>query len=170
MWNTILPALIAAFAALGGVTIGAFFEPIKLAAARRVRTRQDHAERCARFVEAATSSRSGVIRLNVLYRRMKLEGEAVSAEEILAIETAYYNVRNELRQVAGLIALFGPDDLAQQAFVVREADRHFRRMQWTVEESGKLDRSDLPPPVREAASEMEAQILKFTVMARKSMY
>jgi hypothetical protein len=169
MWNTVLPAVIAAVAALVGVVIGAFFEPVKLAAARRVRARQDHAERCVRFVEAATSSRSGVIQLNVAHRRAKLGEEDVSAEEMLGLETAYYTARNELRQVAGLIDLFGPDDLARHAFIVREADRQFRRKQWIAEESGKQDRSDLPPTVREAASEMEAQIRKFTAMARISL-
>lgn len=93
----------------------------------------------------------------------------MSAEEILALETTYYTARNDLRQVAGLIDLFGPDDLAEQAFVVREADRQFRRAQWIVEESGVLDRSDLPPSVRESATKMEAEIRKFTAMARKSM-
>ncbi|MFD9703847.1 hypothetical protein [Lentzea sp. NPDC059081] len=167
--NTLWPALIAAVAALGGVTVGALVEPLKLSAARRARARQEHGERCARFVEAATSSRSGVIRLNVAHRRVKVGGEEVSADEILALETAYYTARNELRQVAGLIDLYGPDELAHQAFAVREADRQFRRKQWIVEDSGVLDRSDLPPGVRDYATAMENEIRKFTALARKSM-
>ncbi|AHH97423.1 hypothetical protein GCM10010174_06310 [Kutzneria viridogrisea] len=168
MWTTVLPALIAAVAALGGVTTGALVEPLKLRAARHVRIRQEHAERCARLVEAATAARCGVMRLNIAHRRAVLGGEQVSEEEVLALETAYWTARTELRQLAGLIDLFGPDELAQQAYAVRDADRHFRAKQWITESSGTLDRNDLPPPVRQAADDMETQIRRFTALARES--
>lgn len=153
--------------ALGGVTLGVMLEPVKSLFAARARSRQERAERCARLVEAATTARSVLIRLNTLHRRRMLGAEVVEASEEFEIENGYYSARNEIRQVVGLLDLSGPDELAACARAVREADRNLGKVRFKVEDAPTLDRYTLPPAVRKAADVMEAEVEAFVGVARR---
>lgn len=162
-----LTPLITGLFALGGVTLGVMLEPIKALFAARARSRQERAERCARLVEAATTARSALIRLNTLHRRRMLGTEVVDASEEFSIENEYYAARNEIRQVVGLLDLSGPDELAACARSVREADRELGKVRFDVEDAPAFDRYTLPPTVRKAADAMETEVRAFVDVARR---
>jgi hypothetical protein len=161
-----LTPLITGLFALGGVTLGVMLEPVKTMFAARARSRQERAERCARLVEAAATACSTLIRLNTLHRRRKLGTDVADASEEFEIENVYYEARNEIRQVVGLLDLSGPDQLAAYARTVREADRVLGKVRFDVEDAPTFDRYILPPTVREAADAMEENVRAFVVVAR----
>jgi hypothetical protein len=84
-------AVIAAVASLVGVTLGALLEPWKLNAARRAKLRNDRADRCGRFIEAAARARQHLISLNVGHRQHKLAG--ADADRVAGYEDDYYTAR-----------------------------------------------------------------------------
>ena len=165
MWSIVIPAGIAAAAALGGVALGALVEPLKLRAARRARVRQDRAERCAKLIEAAMSCRARLLSLNLAHRQVAagelLEGN--SEEDRLDL---YRTVRNELRQTVALIKLGGPDDLADAAMAVRQAERQFRAVRFAQDDDGHFNRDVPPKAVLDGARGLEQAVHEFALVAR----
>ncbi|MGM1061353.1 hypothetical protein [Saccharothrix sp. Mg75] len=153
--------------ALGGVALGVMLEPVKALFAARARSRQERAERCARLVEAATTARSTLIRLNTLHRRRTLGADVVEMAEEFEVENTYYTARNEIRQVSGLLDLSGPDELAAGARAVRQADRELGMVRFIAEDASTFERYTLPLTVRKAADAMEAEVRAFVDVARQ---
>ncbi len=165
MSNAVLPALIAATAALGGVTVGALVEPLKLGAARRARVRDDRAARCARLVEAAMTCRARLLALNLAHRRAASGVEVDAAREEELVE-AYRLARNELRQTVALLRLSGPDELVEAAMAVRQAERALRGVRF-VGDDGAFDRDKPPKAVLDVARALEDVVHEFAATARK---
>jgi hypothetical protein len=160
-------AVIAALASLAGVTLGALVEPVKLNAARRAKVRQDRADRCAGLIEAATRARKHIIDLNVLHRRREAgKGLETDAQREIEFEDGYYTARTDMRAFYGLLVMSGPDELVEQAGVLRkkEMELHHTRFE---REAGEFDRMFLPPPVREASADFDRAIEDFALVARK---
>ena len=161
-------AVIAAVASLVGVTLGALLEPLKLNAARRAKLRQDRADRCAGLIEAAVRARQHNIDLNVIHRRREV-GQLTDAdsERTEGYEDSYYVARAQMRSFFGLLVMSGPDELVEQARVVRQRDLELHVVRLEVDEDGGFDPMNLPPVVRKAAGAVDRAIEEFAVIARK---
>ncbi|MGM1061352.1 hypothetical protein [Saccharothrix sp. Mg75] len=166
MWTTLAPALIAATAALGGVTVGALVEPLKLGAARRARVRDDRAARCAKLIEASMTCRARLLALNQAHRRAAsgVEVDATREEELVE---AYRLARNELRQAVALLRLSGPDELVDAAMGVREAERALRGARFVGDDGERFDKDRPPKAVLDVAHTLEDVVHEFAATARK---
>jgi hypothetical protein len=161
-------AVIAAVASLVGVTLGALLEPLKLNAARRAKLRQDRADRCAGMIEAATRARKHIVDINVIHRRRNLDLDSeAEAEREAAFEDAYYTARTEMRAFYGLLVMSGPDELVEQANLLRAKEMELHHTRWELDDSGEFDRRFLPTPVREASAAFDRAIEEFALVARK---
>jgi hypothetical protein len=153
-------AIIAAVASLAGVTLGALVEPLKLNAARRAKLRQDRADRCGRFIEAAARARQHLVSLNVGHR----QGESGA---VASYEADYYTARAELRSLLGLLVMSGPDELVDAAKDVRRKDMDLHHVRHEPDEGAEFDRLQLPPVVRKAVTALDRAIEEFALVARK---
>ncbi|MEV4145352.1 hypothetical protein AB0J40_16895 [Amycolatopsis sp. NPDC049691] len=162
MLTAVGAAGIAAVASLVGVTLGALLEPLKLNAARRAKLRQNRADRCGQFIEAAARARQHLVSLNVLHRRRK-NGEAVEPADY---EDEYYKARAEMRSLLGLLVMSGPDELVDAAKDVRKKEMELHHVRHELDE-GEFDRSQLPPVVRHAVTAADRAIEEFALVARK---
>ena len=154
--------LIAALSSLGGVALGSFLEPIKLAAARRTRIRERMTELCAQLIDAATMTRSRSLLINQLHRRVTHGDRQVSDEDLRTADAAYWDARTELRRAAMLIQLFAPADVAEQAMIVRHSDYRLRRIRMEIG-----DHIEKPPDALiKASNELDAAVLRFIELAR----
>jgi hypothetical protein len=161
-------AVIAAVASLVGVTLGALVEPLKLNAARRAKQRQERADRCGAFIEAAARARQHLISYNVIHRQREL-GESAEAdvEREAAYEDSYYTTRAEMRSLFGLLVMSGPDELVEEAKNVRQKDMDLHHVRHELEEGGEFDRRFLPAAVRTAVTALDRAIEEFALVARK---
>ncbi|MFI5591618.1 hypothetical protein ACIA5G_41675 [Amycolatopsis sp. NPDC051758] len=161
-------AVIAAVASLFGVTLGALLEPLKLNAARRAKQRQERADRCAGLIEAATRARKHIMDLNVIHRRMTLgEEQETDAQRAVEFEDGYYTARTEMRTFYGLLIMSGPDELVEQAKLLRKAEEDLHHTRFELDAGGEFRRMHLPAPVREATVACERAIEEFALVARK---
>ncbi|VVJ15567.1 Uncharacterised protein [Amycolatopsis camponoti] len=159
---------IAAVASLIGVTLGALLEPLKLNAARRAKLRQDRADRCAGLIEAATRARKHIIDINVVHRRRTLGKEReTDAQREVEFEDGYYTARTEIRAFYGLLVMSGPDELVEQANLLRKKEMELHRTRWELDADEKFDREFLPAPVRQASAAFDRAIEEFALVARK---
>ncbi|MEU0797005.1 hypothetical protein ABZ342_43680 [Amycolatopsis sp. NPDC005961] len=159
---------IAAVASLIGVTLGALLEPLKLNAARRAKLRQDRADRCAGLIEAATRARKHIIDINVVHRRRTLgEERETDAQREVEFEDGYYTARTEIRAFYGLLVMSGPDELVEQANLLRKKEMELHRTRWELDAGEKFDREFLPAPVRQASAAFDRAIEEFALVARK---
>jgi hypothetical protein len=156
-------AAIAAVASLVGVTLGALLEPWKLNAARRAKLRQDRADRCGKFIEAAARARQHLVSLNVTHRQRE-HGEPV---DVAGYEDGYYTARAEMRSLLGLLVMSGPDELVGAAENVRQKDMDLHHVRYEEDEGAKFDRLSLPSAVRNAVTELDRAIGEFALVARK---
>ncbi|UOX88550.1 hypothetical protein MUY14_43915 [Amycolatopsis sp. FBCC-B4732] len=167
MLTAVGAAAIAAVASLIGVTLGALVEPVKLNAARRAKLRQDRADRCAGFIEAAARARQHNVSLNVIHRQREsarsAEGDAAREAEF---EESYYTARAQMRSFFGLLVMSGPDELVEQARHVRERDMDLHHVRHELDE-GEFDVIYLPPVVHEAVTALDRAIEEFALVARK---
>ncbi|MEV6640104.1 hypothetical protein [Amycolatopsis sp. NPDC051371] len=160
-------AIIAAVASLAGVTLGALVEPLKLNAARRAKLRQDRADRCAGFIEAAARARQHNVSLNVTHRQRENAASAKDgAEHEAELENSYYTARAQMRSFFGLLVMSGPDELVDEARNVRKKDMDLHHVRHELDE-GEFDVIYLPPVVREAVLELDRAIEEFALVARK---
>ncbi|MFD5828311.1 hypothetical protein [Lentzea sp. NPDC060358] len=164
--NTVWPALIAAVAALGGVTVGALVEPLKLGAARRARVREERAARCATLIETAMNCRAGVLALNLEHRRVAAGGETDMAREDELLRL-YRLARKEFRQTVILLRLSGPDKLVESAMKVWEAERALRFARFAGDDGDFLDKDRPPKAVLEVSRGLENVLHEFATVARK---
>jgi hypothetical protein len=165
-------AIIAAIASLAGVTLGALLEPLKLNAARRAKLRQDRADRCAGLIEAATRARKHIVDITVIHRRRSLEKldektAETNAQREVEFEDAYYTARTDMRAFYGLLVMSGPDELVEQANLLRRKEMELHHTRWELDDSRKFDRKFLPTPVREASAAFDRAIEDFALVARK---
>jgi hypothetical protein len=121
-------ALIAGLFALGGVTLGVAFEPIKAKVAFNARQRETRAERSAALIEAAMLCRSRLLWLFQNLRRP--EGER---DELRPIEEQYWDARNDLKRFVMLLRISGPDVLIEKAEAVKQADFELRKLWFELE-------------------------------------
>ncbi|MFF1609875.1 hypothetical protein ACFVYA_19035 [Amycolatopsis sp. NPDC058278] len=168
MLTAVGAAVIAAVASLVGVTLGALVEPVKLNAARRAKLRQDRADRCAGLIEAATRARKHIIDINVIHRRRELDKELeTDAQREIEFEDGYYTARTDMRAFYGLLVMSGPDELVEQANLLRRKEMELHHTRWELDDSRKFDRKFLPTPVREASAAFDRAIEDFALVARK---
>ncbi|WIX85425.1 hypothetical protein [Amycolatopsis sp. DG1A-15b] len=168
MLTAVGAAVIAAVASLVGVTLGALVEPVKLNAARRAKLRQDRADRCAGLIEAATRARKHIIDINVIHRRRELGKELeTDAQREIEFEDGYYTARTDMRAFYGLLVMSGPDELVEQANLLRRKEMELHHTRWELDDSRKFDRKFLPTPVREASAAFDRAIEDFALVARK---
>ncbi|MEU7782593.1 hypothetical protein [Amycolatopsis sp. NPDC049159] len=168
MLTAVGAAAIAAVASLIGVTLGALVEPVKLNAARRAKLRQDRADRCAGLIEAATRARKHIIDINVIHRRRELDVDSeAEAEREATYEDAYYTARTDIRAFYGLLVMSGPDELVEQADLLRRKEVELHRTRWELDDDKKFDREFLPTPVRQASAAFDRAIEEFALVARK---
>ena len=165
MLTAVSAAVIAAVASLVGVTLGALLEPWKLNAARRAKLRNDRADRCGRFIEAAARARQHLISLNVGHRQHKLAG--ADADRVTGYEDDYYTARAEVRSLLGLLVMSGPDELVSAAKNVRKKDMDLHHVRHEVDEGAEFDRLRLPPLVQTAVVALDRAIEEFALVARK---
>ncbi len=169
MLTVVGAAIIAAVASLAGVTLGALVEPVKLNAARRAKLRQDRADRCAGMIEAATRARKHIIDLNVIHRRRTLDSEKLETDvqREIEFEDGYYTARTDMRAFFGLLVMSGPDELVEQAKILRKKEMELHHTRFELDADGKFTRMYLPVPVREASAAFDRAIEDFAVVARK---
>jgi hypothetical protein len=161
------PSLLTGLFTLGGVLIGVLLEPVKAMFAARTRRRQECADRCAQLIEAAAASRTLLMEINWLHRSGVLDSGALDERSAETI-AEYRAARRTIAQVAILLQMSGPDDLANAASAVRNADRSLRATRLTVEANQEVEvRDAIPEAVREASAELEAEILRFAGVARR---
>ncbi|MEU5264821.1 hypothetical protein [Amycolatopsis sp. NPDC021455] len=153
-------AVIAAIASLVGVTLGALVEPLKLNAARRAKVRQDRADRCGRYIEAAARARQHLVSINVSYRQK-------ADERVSAYEDDYYTARAEMRSLLGLLVMSGPDELVDAAKDVRRKDMDLHHVRHAPDDDGVFTRVVLPTAVRDAVVALDRSIEEFALVARK---
>jgi hypothetical protein len=170
--TTVGVAVIAAIASLAGVTLGALVEPLKLNAARRAKLRQDRADRCAGLIEAATRARKHIVDINVIHRRRSLEKldekqDESNAQREIEFEDGYYTARTDMRAFYGLLVMSGPDELVEQAKVLRKKEMELHHTRFALDDGGAFVRMDLPTPVREASAAFDRAIEEFALVARK---
>lgn len=167
MLTAVGAAGIAAVASLVGVTLGALLEPLKLNAARRAKLRQDRADRCAGFIEAAARARQHNVSLNVAHRKREnaRSGEVAAGHEA-EIEESYYTARAQMRSFFGLLVMSGPDELVRGARKVRERDMDLHHVRHELDE-GDFNVIYLPPVVHEAVTALDEAIEEFALVARK---
>jgi hypothetical protein len=154
-------AVIAAVASLVGVTLGALLEPLKLNAARRAKLRQDRAERCGKYIEAAARARQHLVSINVSHR------QGAAAERMAGYEDEYYTVRAEMRSLLGLLVMSGPDELVEAARGVRRKDMDLHHVRHDPDDGDEFTRVVLPAAVRDAVVELDRAIEEFALVARK---
>ena len=161
-------AVIAAVASLVGVTLGALVEPLKLNAARRSKQRQERADRCGAFIEAAARARQHLVSYNVIHRLREL-GDSTEAdiEREAGYEDSYFTARAEMRSLYGLLVMSGPDELVEAARNLRQKDMDLHDVRHELDEGRKFDRRFLPPGVRTAVVALDRAIEEFALVARK---
>jgi len=160
----VLTTLLTGIFTLAGVTTGVLLEPLKAVFAARARARNDRADRCARLVEAAMTSRAISLELNRLNR------QGGSQADIDAAVGQYRRARGEIRQVVATLHLYGPDNLATSADRLRSADRELRARRFDGDDADSLiDVDAWPTTVVAAAEKLERAVFAFTVDARKYM-
>ncbi|WP_410675609.1 hypothetical protein [Amycolatopsis sp. cmx-4-68] len=161
MLTAVGAAVIAAVASLVGVTLGALVEPLKLNAARRAKLRQDRADRCGKYIEAAARARQHLVSINVSHR------QGADAERVAGYEDEYYTVRAEMRSLLGLLVMSGPDELVEAAREVRRKDMDLHHVRHEPDDGGEFTRVVLPTAVRDAVVELDRAIEEFALVARK---
>lgn len=162
-----LPSLITGLFALSGVALGVLLEPVKTAAAGRAKRRNDRALLCTSFINTAAAMRSHLLALNVRHRMREVGHLEVDRDEIRDIEERYFEHRTEIRQQLLLLQLQGPNDLAAQAGLVRNADRELRDARFSIDDNGKFDRHVMPTALKSAALTFESEIERFALLGRK---
>lgn len=161
----VLTTLLTGLFTLVGVSLGALLEPVRAAAGHRARARQERIDRCTRLIEAAITTRSLLLEINYLHRRA--EGGVLDGSTNTVFDQ-YRAARSELKKVVALIQMTGPDDLANSAAAVREADRRLRATRMNFDaDSPSPDRDATPETVQQAANEFERTVTEFAVTARK---
>jgi len=88
-------AVVAGSFGIGGVVLGVLLEPVKAIFARRVRARDERAERCARLIEAAVSARMYALGINRVHR-FRSGGREVDEEWAASNQRAYNEARREI--------------------------------------------------------------------------
>lgn len=161
MLTAVSAAAIAALASLVGVTLGALLEPFKLNAARRAKVRQDRADRCGRYIEAAARARQHLVSINVSHR------QGTDAERVTGYEDEYYTVRAEMRSLLGLLVMSGPEELVAAARDVRRKDMDLHHVRHDPDDDGEFTRAVLPTTVRDAVVALDRAIEAFALVARK---
>lgn len=160
MWA---PAVTGLFTLIG-VGFGVMLEPVKARTAVRIRQREVRAERAARLVEAANTTRSKVLWLNRLIRHQMHGEEDVSQQLIDEVTEAYWQARNELRSAFMLLQLSGPEDLVHQASAVRVADNRL----WSMRRNDDGAALHKPSGIAYAAAkDLDAEIASFARLAMK---
>jgi hypothetical protein len=61
----------------------------------------------------------------------------------------------------------GPDELVEQANVLRKKEMELHHTRWELDDDGKFDRRYLPTAVREASAAFDRAIEEFALVARK---
>lgn len=158
--------MIAAVAALGGVTVGALVEPLKLGAARRARVREERAARCATLIETGMNCRARLLALNLEHRKAASGGEADPTREDELLEL-YRQARREFRQTVILLRLSGPDKLVDAAMDVWHAERALRAARFTTDDGNAFDKNRPPKAVLEVSRGLENVLQDFAKTARK---
>jgi hypothetical protein len=140
---------------------------VTLGAGERARVRRDRADRCAAFIEAATTAREGLVELNLLHRLLKLAPDDPRAdpEKALASTDAYYQARASMRHVFGLLVMSGPDELVDLAKRVRTADMDLHSHRWELGEDNTFSRG-LPPQMLIAVRAFDDAVEAFARAAR----
>jgi hypothetical protein len=168
VWNTVLPAVIAAFAALSGVTIGALVEPLKLAAARRAHIHQERLERCAELVDLANRLRGMAVGINRSFRGEHPSARSPKAETWDQISQPYYEARARLRAVAGVLIIYGPADLADKAEAVRAADGAVAHVRFAAGQPPTDGRPiSIPVELKQALDWLDQKTLEFATSAAR---
>jgi len=114
-------AVVAGSFGIGGVVLGVLLEPVKAIFARRVRARDERAERCARLIEAAVSARMYALGINRVHR-FRSAGREVDKEWAASNQRAYNEARREIHRAAALISMSGPGSFAERSVAVRQAE------------------------------------------------
>jgi len=168
MWQVTIPALVAALAALTGVTLGALLEPFKLRAVRLARIRQDRADRSAKLIETAMNCRARLLSLNIIHRQIAAGMPPSGASEEDRLD-AYRNARNDFRKAVALLELSGPDELAAAASSVRKAEDEFRAQRYTLDDDTSIGQDYPPLAVLVKMRELEEAVHEFARAARRYM-
>ncbi|TYK47193.1 hypothetical protein [Actinomadura decatromicini] len=168
MDGAVVATAVGALSSLVGVTLGALVEPLKLGAGERARTRRDRTERCAAYVEAATTARERLVEFNVLHRLRERSPDDARADpdKYLASTDAFYQARASMRQIFGLLVMSGPEELVEQAKRVRMAEMQLHAHRRAVN-SDDASSGGLPAEVLAAVRAFDEAIEEFARAARK---
>jgi hypothetical protein len=150
---------------LAGTILGAFLEPLRGLFTSRARTRQLRGERCATFIHAVTTSRHGIVEMNAVDRLRAAGGPEFNKVQVRDHIRKVNEARAQVRETAALLRMFGPDELANQAEAVREAETALYRV---IEEPtvDGADPREAPPKVAKAAEAVDVALASFAVTAR----
>lgn len=159
-------AVITGAFAIAGVLVGTLLEPVKLLIASRARTRNKRAEWCASFIQAAATVRHGLVQLNSVDRAKRAGEFAPAAEQVHAWIAEINKAKDDLRSTAALLRLCGPDELADRAGQVVEADERLFR-HGKDGDDGEHDLHVVPPMLLAAARALDVEVEGFAVVARR---
>lgn len=167
MWTTILLAVISSTAALAGVALGAFVEPIKQRAAQRARVQQERFERCAELVEAAYQARGLVVAVNRAYRGERPAFGAVGEPDWSALDERYHTARAKVRTLVGVLRIYGPDELAEKAEAIKVAESALAHVRFSAVAEVRDGRPvSIPVEMGRAGAALDRAIIAFTDAAR----
>lgn len=166
--GAVIATVLGAVTSLAGVALGALVEPLKLGAGERARVRRDRAERCAAYIEAATTAREQLVTVNVFHRLSQLapDDPRADTEKALASQDAFYQARAAMRQVFGLLVMSGPEELVDLARQVRKAEMKLHDSRLELDPDGTFT-DVLPPQMLAAVREFDDTVLTFARAARK---
>jgi hypothetical protein len=165
MWINVITGLMSGLFAIGGIVTGVLMEPWKGLIAARTRNRQQRSEQAALVIRNASDSRHLVVELNAVYRVTKAGGR-VSTEQQNELITRVNTVRDDIRKAAALLRLHGPDELADQADVVRAKDLALFSLIHETED-GEHAPAESPKRVQQAAEAVDDAVKTFAELARK---
>ncbi|WP_133794627.1 hypothetical protein [Actinokineospora alba] len=143
-------------------------EPIKQRAAQRVRIHQERFERCAQLVEAANEARGLAIAVNRAHRGERPAFGPDGVTDWSVLDERFHAARARVRTLAGVLRIYGPDELAEKAEAVRKAEGAlaYARFAQDGEAAGGRPVS-IPIDMRRAADGLDRAVLEFTDAARQ---
>jgi hypothetical protein len=122
--ETVIVALITSgLTLITGVIVGALLEPLKLRFAAKARIRQLRVDRCTQLVTDAARIRNAASDHGHLVRITGLAHTRPKGEHVTNFVKAGHESFNALRMAVDLVALSGPDGLAEATEAIHAAAR-----------------------------------------------
>ncbi len=117
-------------------------------------------------MELANQVRGTAVGINRTFGGERPSPSSPDAQAWDQVNQPYYEARARLRTVAGVLSIYGPEELADKAEEVRVADEALAAARFTRSAPTGDDRPlPIPPELRQALTVLDGKVKEFAALA-----